>query len=165
MTLTPSIEEEVTIGPLEWKILVELAKGRSVRDVIFNTCPSFGEGTKKLEKLLKQGVVQVVERPEGQGAETSQTEQLEEATIVVPPEKLEEVREILTATMGPMGEFLIDETLEDLDISQLTPDVVPNFIDTLLNKIPDTCLVEGESCRERLREEFKRILIGGGDEA
>jgi len=67
--------------------------------------------------------------------------------------------------MGPMGEFLIDETLEDLDISQLTPDVVPNFIDTLLNKIPDTCLVEGESCRERLREEFKRILIGGGDEA
>jgi len=164
MTLSPSIESKITIDPLEWRMLVELAKGKTPKEVIFTLCPSFGEGIKKLGKLLKQGVIQIEEKAEEQRSESSQVYQAEESSVVVPPEKIEQVREILIATMGPMGEFLIDETMENLDITQLTPDVVPNFIDTLLNKIPDSCLIEGESCRDRLREEFKRILIGGGDE-
>jgi len=165
MTLAPSIENSVTVDPLEWRILVEFIKGKTIRDVVFNVCSSFGEGVKKVERLLNLKMVQVSEKPQSQGVESTVEERTEESTVTVPPEKLEQIRDILTATMGPMGEFLIDETLEDLGLSQLTPDVVPSFIDTLLNKIPDSCLVEGESCRDRLREEFERILIGGGDEA
>jgi len=165
MTLTSSIEEEITIDPLEWKILVEFTKGKTIREVIFTLCPSYGEGVKKIERLLKLKTIQVSEKPQGQMVEFHKETKEAESPAIIPSEKLEQIREILTATMGPMGEFLIDETLEELDISQLTYDLVPNFIDILLNKIPESCLVEGESCRDRLREEFERILIGGGDEA
>ena len=165
MTLTSSIEEEITIDPLEWKILVEFTKGKTIREVIFTLCPSYGEGVKKIERLLKLKTIQVSEKPQGQMVEFHKETKEAESPAIIPSEKLEQIREILTATMGPMGEFLIDETLEELDISQLTYDLVPNFLDILLNKIPESCLVEGESCRDRLREEFERILIGGGDEA
>ena len=60
--------------------------------------------------------------------------------------------------MGPMGEFLIDETLEELEVSQLTPDLVPTFIDALISKIPESCTFEGENCKKRLSEEFRKIL-------
>ncbi len=165
MAPSPSIEEQITIDPSEWKILVEFAKGRTIRDVIFNSCSSFGDGVKRVERLLKLKAVQVSEKPQSQKTGSSTREKAGEGEAIIPAEKLEQIREILTATLGPMGEFLIDETLEDLGLSQLTLDVVPNFIDTLVEKLPDSCLVEGEDCRERFRRDFEKILIGGGDES
>ncbi len=68
---------------------------------------------------------------------------------------------LLTISMGPMGEFLVDETLEELEVENLPPDMITMFIDSLIDKIPETCLIEGQSCRKRFREEFEKILRGG----
>ena len=164
MTLAPSIENHITMDPHDWKILVEFVKGKTIREVIFGVCSSYEEGIKRIDNLLNLKVLQVSEKPLTFEADSSPRKETERPEIVIPSEKLEQIREILTTAMGPMGEFLVDETLEEIDLSSLSPDTISDFIDTLLSKIPDSCLIEGESCRDRLRREFKKILIGGEDE-
>jgi len=164
MTLAPSIENRITMDPLDWKILVEFVKGKTIREVIFGVCSSYEEGIRRIDNLLNLKVLQVSEKPPSSETDSSIRKETERPEIVIPSEKLEQIREILTTAMGPMGEFLVDETLEEIDLSSLSTDTVSDFIDTLLSKIPDSCLIEGESCRDRLRREFKKILIGGEDE-
>ncbi len=157
-SLSPEIENSVTLDKESWKMLVELSKGLPVKKVLFTACSSFEKAANKLHELLSKGTLKELSKTETAAAAPA-TEKGEKITI--PEEKLEEIKEILTETMGPMGEFLIDETLEELEVAELSPDLVPRFIDALINKIPETCFIEGESCKERFAQEFKKILLGG----
>ncbi len=157
-TLAPDIENTITLDKETWKMLVELSKGTPAKEVIFTVCSSFEKAINRLHELIKKRTLKELS---GKEISVAKTPSKKAEKITIPEERLEEIKEILTEAMGPMGEFLIDETLEELEITELSPDLVPRFIDTLVNKIPETCLIEGESCKERFAQEFKKILLGG----
>jgi len=48
--------------------------------------------------------------------------------------------------------------MEELGITQIPESYVENFVNTLVSKIPESCLINGESCRERFKEDFIQIL-------
>jgi len=165
-TLSEDAELPITVTQEAWKLLVSICKGMPIWDALLRVGTSFSEDTSTLGLLLKHRLIKVKEEGEATpGKERTVSTEKGAPTSFVPPEKLEKVRELLVETMGPMGEFLIEETLEDMELSQLPTDLVPRFIDTILEKIPDTCLIDGEKCRDRLREQFGQILKGGSDEA
>ncbi len=163
-TLSEEAELPITITQEGWKLLVSVCKGIPIWDALLRVGTSFSEDTNTLSILLKHKLIKEKEAEEG--VETYKQKKEEGApTTFVPQEKLERIRELLVETMGPMGEFLIEETLEEMELNQLPTDLVPRFIDTILDKIPDTCLIDGEKCRDRLKEQFGQILKGGSDEA
>ena len=151
-TLSSTIKDEITLDKFGWQILVELANGKPLKSVVFSSS-SYSDAIRILVLLLRQGAFKVAEK-----AKTPAKEELPEGTVVIPQEKLEKVKELLAEAMGPMGEFLTDETLEEMEISHLTPDLVPKFVDVLISKIPESCMIEGENCRERFSKEFREIL-------
>ncbi|GEM_PF-1098475 len=155
----------ITITSESWKLLVSICRGTPIWDTLLVKGSSFSEATKTLQLLLKHNLIKEKEGEEETKALKATKGETKTLTSFVPEEKLEKIRELLVETMGPMGEFLIEETLEDMEISQLPTDLIPRFIDTILEKIPDTCLIEGEKCRDRLKEDFLQILEGGSDEA
>jgi len=163
-TLSEEAQLPITITEEAWRILVSICKERPIWDALLFVGRSFSEDTKTLELLLKHKLIKPAEKPpeEEKGVET---EKKEEKVSTVPEEKLERVRELLVEAMGPMGEFLIEETLEDLETTELPTNLIRRFIDLLIEKIPDSCLIEGEKCRERLREQISAILKGGANEA
>jgi len=156
-TLSEEAEIPITFDKTSWIILVNIVKGNPILDVIFEKAPSFKEGVERVDELIRKSVLE--ERIE----EVEEKEEVEQGGKgeVVPEEKIEEIRNLLTELMGPMGEFLIDETLEELQVSELPYSMVDEFTESLVEKIPETCLVEGESCKERLRSEIKNIIQGG----
>jgi len=162
LTLSEEAELPATIDQESWRLLVAISKGLSPWDAILQAGRSFNDDSKSLDFLLKKKLikekVEEVEETQEEGAQ-------EEVSAQVPEFKLKKVREILTETMGPMGEFLVEETLEDLELSSLPTDMIPRFVQTLLEKIPETCLIDGEKCRDRLREQILAILKGGANEA
>jgi len=158
--LSEEIQGEICLGNIGWRLLRELSKGKSVKSVLFSLPFPYSVIVENLQELLEKGAIcETDEVPEEE--EVKEEEKKEEAPKIS-KEKLDKVREVLTSAMGPMGEFLVDEALEDLEVEELSPDMVSIFIESLLEKIPETCLVEGESCRERFRKEFEKILTGGG---
>ncbi|WP_456435766.1 DUF4388 domain-containing protein [Thermovibrio ammonificans] len=164
-TLSEEAKLPITFDEGTWHMLAYLSKGTPVREVLLTKSESFGKGTQEIEFLLKNRAIKEIER----GAQSLEVQTVQEsqpsASPVVGQDKLDKIKELLIETMGPMGEFLIDETLEDMDLSQLTTDMVPQFIENLIEKIPEACLVEGESCREKLREMITLILGGGSNES
>jgi len=162
-TLSEEAQLPITLTEEAWRILISLCRGRPIWDALLYAGRSFSEDTKTLELLLKHRLIKPAEKPPE--VEESREEEREERLTTVSEEKLEKVRELLVEAMGPMGEFLIEETLEELETTELPANLIPKFIDTLVEKIPDSCLIEGEKCRERLREEISAILKGGADEA
>ncbi|SMP16558.1 protein of unknown function [Desulfurobacterium pacificum] len=157
--LSEDIQGEICIDRVGWRLLREIAKGKSMKSLLFSLPFPYGVIVEKLQMLLNKGAIcestEVVEREE------LEKKEVKEEIPKVPEERIEKIKEILVSAMGPMGEFLVDEALEDLEVRELSPDMVNMFIDTLLEKIPETCLIEGESCRERFRKEFEKILTGG----
>ncbi len=164
-TLYEGANLPITITSEGWKLLVSICRGTPIWDALLVKGSSFSEATKTLQLLLKHNLIKEKEGGEETKALKTTEGETKALTSFVPEEKLEKIRELLVETMGPMGEFLIEETLEDMEISQLPTDLIPRFIDTILEKIPDTCLIDGEKCRDRLKEDFLQILEGGSDEA
>ena len=162
-TLSEEAELPITITEEGWKILVSLCKGMPIWDALLRVGHSFSDDANTLQTIFKHKLIKPKEEEEESPAKTQAEKR--EVVSLVPSEKLEKVRELLVETMGPMGEFLIEETLEEMDLSQLPTDLVPRFIENLLEKIPDTCLIDGEKCRDRLREQFGETLKGGSNEA
>lgn len=156
--LSEEIDNPVTLDTEDWKLLSLISKGKSLERVIFSKSNSFKEGLEKINNFLETGLIHEVKNPEEQKKEIfyeSKTENF------VDEQQLEKIRELLIETMGPMGEFLIEETFEDMGISKLPDNMIDSFVVNLLEKIPDSCFIEGESCRERLKEEITSILKGG----
>jgi len=153
-----------TIGKEDWRILVAICRGLPIWDAILQAGHSFSEDTKTVAFLIKHSLIKPKSEEEI-AEEGAEEEKGEEVSTQVPEIKLEKVRELLVETMGPMGEFLVEETLEELELSKLPTDLIPNFVEALLEKIPDSCLVDGEKCRDRLRDQIFAILKGGANEA
>ena len=162
-TLSEEAKLPITITSQGWKLLVSICRGVPIWDALLMKGTSFSEDTKTLQVLFKHRMIK--EKADEVKSLKTVEEKGKIPTSFVPEEKLEKIRELLVEAMGPMGEFLIEETLEELEINQLPTDLIPRFIDTILEKIPDTCLIEGEKCRDRLKEDFLQILEGGSDEA
>ncbi len=141
----------LTLEKRDFQVFQEFLRGKTLKQVIFSETP-FSELVETVKKLLSAGVISPVEKKH------SETKKAVSVIPAVPEEKLEQVRERLVEAMGPMGEFLIDETFEDLGISQLFIDSVDKFIETLIEKIPDGCIIDGEDCKKRFKKEFKELL-------
>jgi len=161
-SLSEKPELPLTLEENAWKLLVYLSRGIPVRDVILSKCQSFGSGAMQLEKLFKRNLIEEVK---DLPLKVSIIEENQDTKPVVSKDKLDKIKSILIETMGPMGEFLIDETLEDMEISQLTTDLIPQFIETLIEKIPEGCVVDGENCKEKLKLIISSILEGGSHES
>jgi hypothetical protein len=136
-----------------WSILVSLINGKNPREVIFEESKSFQSGIKTILDFLRKGIIK-------EGAPTKRKPQKEEKAFVT-QEAMEKIRNLLIEIIGPMGEFLIDETLDELQVKELPAAMINTFIETLINKVPESCLVEGESCREKLKEDIGKIISGG----
>ena len=159
-TLSEEIKEPITLGREDWKLIALLARGESLVKSIFTGANSFKDGLEKVHTFIEKGLLKEIEKPEtAREIETVK----EAATGFVKADVFEKIRELLVEAMGPMGEFLIEETFEDMEITQLPVNMIDTFVENLIEKIPDTCLIEGESCRERLRDEIALILRGGAD--
>ncbi len=152
----------ITIESEAWKLLVAICRGMRIWDALLKIGSSFSEDSQTLSKLIKNNLIEEKTEEEGKVIQEITSKALQEVSFV-PPEKIEKVREVLVETMGPMGEFLIEETFDDMEVSKLPTNLVDKFIEKLLEKIPDSCLIDGERCRDRLKEELSRIL-GGEDE-
>jgi len=142
---------QLTLDRKDFLVFQEFLRGKTLKQVLFAGTP-YSELVVTVQKLLSAGIVSPVEKKE--------SEAVKSVSVIptVPEEKLEQVRDRLVEALGPMGEFLIDETFEDLGISQLFVDSVDKFIETLIEKIPDGCIIDGEDCKRRFRQEFKEIL-------
>ncbi len=151
----------VTVDESAWGIIVNVCRGRSIKEIAFSLPYPFLEIVRRIDFLMKNGLLEPAKEKEREAVVSAKAEEKEFS--FVQPEKLEKIKELLVDTMGPMGEFLVEETLEEMDLSQLPVDRIPHFIEVLVDKIPDSCLIEGESCRDRIREQIKTILQGGGD--
>ncbi len=157
--LSESITEPITVDPESWKILSLLSKGNSLVKAIFRGANSFKSGLEKTYTLKEKGLIRETE----EFPKPVIKEEEKEKNSFVNPEVFERIRELLVEAMGPMGEFLIEETLEDMEITRLPVNMIDTFVENLIGKIPDTCLIEGDSCRERLKEEITLLLRGGAD--
>ena len=158
--LSEDIGEPVTIDPESWKLISLLSKGNNLAKTIFYGAKSFKSGLEKIYTLKEKGFIREIE---GVSQPTTKEKETEEKTGFVNPEVFEKIRELLVEAMGPMGEFLVEETFEDMEITKLPVNMIDTFVENLIEKIPDTCLIEGESCRERLKDEITLLLRGGAD--
>ena len=158
--LSEDIGEPVTIDPESWKLISLLSKGNNLAKTIFYGAKSFKSGLEKIYTLKEKGFIREIE---GVSQPTTKEEETEEKIGFVNPEVFEKIRELLVEAMGPMGEFLVEETFEDMEITKLPVNMIDTFVENLIEKIPDTCLIEGESCRERLKDEITLLLRGGAD--
>ena len=158
--LSEDIGEPVTIDPESWKLISLLSKGNNLAKTIFYGAKSFKSGLEKMYILKEKGFIREIE---GVSQPTTKEKETEEKTGFVNPEVFEKIRELLVEAMGPMGEFLVEETFEDMEITRLPVNMIDTFVENLIEKIPDTCLIEGESCRERLKDEITLLLRGGAD--
>ncbi len=156
-TLSEKAEIPITFDKISWIVLVDIVKGNHILNVIFEKASSFKEGVELIDKLVKKSVIEEIT----EGVEDKEKSKVRIEDKLVPGEKIEEIKKLLSELMGPMGEFLIDETLEELQVSELPYSMVDEFTESLVEKIPETCLVEGESCKERLRSEIRNIIQGG----
>jgi len=158
-TLSEDAKLPITLDEEAWKILISVCKQMPIWSALLTSGRSFSEDVQNLNQLMKKRLIKPAERvePEERAAK--------EEPVFVSEEIMEKVKELVVETMGPMGEFLIDETLEELEISRLPGDLIPKFVDTLIDKIPESCFVEGEKCKDRLRQQISGLLKGGSDEA
>ncbi|WP_456456306.1 DUF4388 domain-containing protein [Thermovibrio sp.] len=154
-SLSESAELPITIDSDIWKFLVAVCEGIPVWDILIRKCVSYSKGIEVLSKLLKANLIK--EAQEGQKTVVKGSEVLKREAFV-PHEKLDRVRTVLVETMGPMGEFLIEDTFEEMGLKELPLSMVDKFINQLLEKIPDTCLIDGEKCRDKLKRQLKEIL-------
>jgi len=161
LELSENITEPVTVDPESWRILSLLSKENSLIKAIFRGANSFKSGLEKTFALEEKGLIRKVETISKSIAKKE--EEKKEKTNFVNPEIFEKIRERLVEAMGPMGEFLVEETFEDMEITRLPVNMIDTFVENLLERIPDTCLIEGESCRERLKDEIILLLKGGGN--
>jgi hypothetical protein len=151
-TLSGNItSNHLTLEKRDFQVFQEFLRGKTLKQVLFAATP-YLDLIATVRKLLSAGIISPVEK--------KQSEKKKAVSVIptVPEEKLERVRERLVEAMGPMGEFLIDETLEDLGISQLFVDSVDKFVEALVEKIPAGCIIDGEDCRKRFKKEFREIL-------
>lgn len=147
--------KQTTLDRRDWEIFVDLAtKGEFLKEVLFSNVP-FQDVVNRILRLIDAGVIEPVDK--GKSA-------VKHKPAVVPSERLNRVKELLVEAMGPMGEFLIDETMEELGISDIPLNMVGKFIDVLTKKLPENCIIDGETCKERFKREFRKALIGGADE-
>ncbi len=158
--LSEDIGEPVTIDPESWKLISLISKGNNLAKAIFHGAKSFKSGLEKIYALKEKGFIREAEEI---SKPTTKEKETEEKTGFVNPEVFEKIRELLVEAMGPMGEFLVEETFEDMEITKLPVNMIDTFVENLIEKIPDTCLIEGESCRERLKDEITLLLRGGAD--
>ncbi len=162
-SLSDSISEPVTLDREDWKLISLLSKGENLIKSIFTGANSFKTGLEKIKDLTEKGLLKEVKPAEIEEEKAPVTEKTKMA--FVNPDLLEKVREVLVEAMGPMGEFLIEETFEDMEISNLPVNMIDTFVENLVEKIPDSCLIEGESCKDRLKEQIALILKGGANES
>jgi len=154
-TLSKDAQLPVKFDEESWPILASLINGKTPREVIFEESKSFQSGVRILSDFLKKGVIKEKE------LSLTEEQPVQEEKATVTQEAMEKIRKLLTEIIGPMGEFLVDEALDELQTEELPLNMVDSFIETLVNKVPESCLVEGESCRERLREDIRKIITGG----
>jgi len=160
--LSEEITEPVTIDPESWRLLSLLSKGSSTVKAIFYGAKTFKSGLEKTYSLKEEGLIKEVKKAK---TPVKKEEKETEKAGFVNPEVFEKIRELLVEAMGPMGEFLIEETFEDMEITKLPVNLIETFVENLIAKIPDTCLMDGESCRERLKDQITLLLRGGADES
>ena len=166
LILSEDAELPVTVTKEGWRLLVAVCNRTPIWNALLERGESFSEDTKVLFELMKHKLLKPMEEsyekvPVGE----TPLSVVAASSQFVPQEKLEKIRELLVETMGPMGEFLIEESLDELEVNNLPIDLVDKFLETLLDKIPDSCLIDGEKCKERLRTDFLELLKGGSDEA
>ena len=154
-TLSKDAQLPIKFDEESWPILVSLINGKTPLEVIFKESKSFQSGIRILSDFLKKGVIKEKE------LSLTEEQPVQEEKAIVTQEAMEKIRKLLTEIIGPMGEFLVDEALDELQTEELPLNMVDSFIETLTNKVPESCLVEGESCRERLREDIRKIIAGG----
>ncbi len=161
--LSEEVSEPVTLEKEDWKLLSLISKGNNLVRTVFMGADSFKSGLERIYNFIEKDLIKQVKKEETKEEKVQETEAT--GTSFVNPEVFERIRELLVETMGPMGEFLIEETLEDMDITRLPVNMIDTFVENLVERIPDTCLIEGESCRERLKDEITLILRGGANES
>ncbi len=153
--LSKNAELPITFDRDSWNILFDILSGKSILSSIFLNAHSFKSGLEIVNSLVQKNILKKKTEEE---VISEESEELKAEVKTIPNEKINTLRELLTEIMGPMGEFLVDETLEELEVNELPVHLVNEFMEKLLDKIPETCLIEGESCKERLKSDFEKII-------
>ncbi len=124
--LSQEIQEEVTITPRHWALLVNLGEeGRTCEDLMDALGLDFLELGETLLELMDRGLVEL----SGALAEDD----------VVTQEELDQLKEELTKLVGPVGEVFLEEVLEPFrgDDRLVARKYVPRIVDALAEYIPD----------------------------
>ncbi len=124
--LAREIQEEVTVTPQHWEVLVGIGdEGRSCEDLMEALDMEFLELGKVLLDLVSRGLVVLT---------SGVTE--EEA---VTQEELDQLKGELTKLLGPVGEVFLEEVLETFRDGEgpVARKYLPKIVDALAEYIPD----------------------------
>ncbi len=134
-TVKERIEEEVTLNPLQWRVLMQLRSDRPLEEVAEVLGIEFFEIGRIVKDLLDMGLV------EGGNGESGEEESIKE-------EDLEKLSGEFKRFIGPMGDIFLEEVVEQIKGGgdRIPKRHFPRLVDLLSQHIPE----------EDKREEFHK---------
>ncbi len=154
-SLSESAKLPITVDESYWKFLVSVCERVPIWGILVKKCTSYSKGIQVLSELLKANLIK---EAKGIAEDAVKEVKISKKEGFIPQDRLDRAKTVLVETMGPMGEFLIDDTLEEMGIKELPLSIVDKFISQLLEKVPDSCLIDGEKCKDKLKESLEEIL-------
>ncbi|AEH44304.1 hypothetical protein Thein_0422 [Thermodesulfatator indicus DSM 15286] len=147
LTIRGELKEE-KFDTVDLWVYGEIIKGTPIKEIIFGNIPLKGI-LKSINKLFKAGLIEV---------EILSKKETNNKTIDF--DKIEKFEEFLAKIVGPVAGLLIFETLEELNLSneKIPVNKAQIFIETVVNKIPEDCLFEGDLCTKTIKEKFFEII-------
>lgn len=148
--------KERQFSSLELWIYGEAIRHSSVEKIIFGNIP-FKEVVKGLVKLVHSGLLEPYEE-KLEKAEEKRSIDIEERFL--PSEAIFELRKFLQEMIGPAGDLIISEVLEEMGISEnnFPKEKKGEFLQKIITKIPEGCFYRGEACDQLIIEKFEEIL-------
>ncbi len=119
------VEEEITLSPFYWRVVMRLREGRRLEEVAEDLDVDFLDLGHAVRDLMDQGLV---EREDG-GLEND----------VVQEEELEQLKNELTRIIGPVGEIFLEEAVDQMtgEDGRVVRRHFPKLVDLLSQNIPD----------------------------
>jgi hypothetical protein len=129
-------DDEITFDTNALKLLEEIGKNKTIRQIATETELSPIEFKRSLKKLFTLKMVKL---------ETS------DPRFYVSESFIEFTRNFLIQIAGPLGEILLTETAEqmELDTAQIPIEMVDEFISNIANQVP----------AQKQREKFRAVML------
>jgi len=150
---------EGKFSSLEVWLYGEAVRGRSLKEIVFGNVP-LKALLGAITKLVKTGMLEPYfaeeEKEKPEKAEASKEEREE----YVSRDTIESFKNFLGHMIGPVADLIVEEALEEIGASEkgLPVDRRGDFLQRIIDKIPEGCFYEGEACDQVLTDKFEEVL-------